>query len=76
MSSKDLQEPLIKRYEQFNFFTKFAKNRKFQSDIPRGKMLSKFFDEKGVSAAQKVSDFLKKMVSKNNDFRYKNMKNT
>ena len=76
MPSKGLQEPLIKRYEQFKFFTKFAKNRKFKGDIPRGKMLSKFFDEKGVSAPQKVSDFFKKMVSKNNDFRYKNMKNT
>ena len=52
------------------------KLRKFKSDFPRGKMLSKFFDEKGVSAPQKVSDFFKKMVSKNNDFRYKNMKNT
>ena len=35
-----------------------------------------FFDGKGVSAPHKLSDFFKKMVSKNNDFRYKNMKNT
>ena len=60
MPSKDLQELLIKRYEQFKFFTKFAKNRNFKGDIPRGKMVSKFFDEKGVSAPQKVSDFFKK----------------
>ena len=76
MPSKILQEPSIKRYEQFKFFTKGAKNRKFKGDIPRGKMLRKFFDEKGVSAPHKLSDFVKKMVSKNNDFRFKNMKNT
>ena len=35
-----------------------------------------FFDKKGVSAPQKLSDFFKKMVSKNNDFRFKNMNNT
>ena len=39
-------------------------------------MLGEFFDEKGVSAPQKLSDFFKKMVSKNNDFRFKNMNNT
>ena len=39
-------------------------------------MLGEFFDEKGVSAPQKLSDFFKKMVSKNNDFRLKKMKNT
>ena len=38
-------------------------------------MLGEFFDEKGVSAPQKLSDFFKKMVSKNNDFRLKKMKN-
>ena len=76
MPSKGLQEPLIKRYEQFKFFTKFAKNRKFKSDIPRGKMQGNFFDKKGDSALQKNSDFFKKMISKNNDFRAKNMKNT
>ena len=39
-------------------------------------MLGVVFDEKGVSAPQKLSDFFKKKVSKNNDFRFKNMKNT
>ena len=75
MPSKDLQELQIKRYEQFKFFTKFAKNRKFKSDFPLGKMQGKFFDEKGDSPPQKHGD-LKKMISKNNDFRPKNMKNT
>ena len=60
MPSKDLQELLIKRYEQFNFFTKFAKNRKFKSDFPPGKMQGKFFDEKGDSPPQKLGDFFKK----------------
>ena len=76
MLSKDLQEPLIKRYEQFNFFTKFAKNRKFKSDFPPGKMQGIFFYEEGDSPPQKLGDFFKKMISKNNDFRFKNMKNT
>ena len=39
-------------------------------------MLGEFFDEKGVSAPQKLSDFFKKMVSKNNEFSLKDMKNT
>ena len=46
-------------YEQFIFLTKFAKNLKFQSDLPPGKMLGEFFDEKGVSAPQKLSYFFK-----------------
>ena len=33
-------------------------------------MLGDFFDEKGVSAPQKLSDLKKKMVSKNNNFRF------
>ena len=66
----------MKRYEQFKFFVKFAKKHKFKSDFPLWKMHGEFFDEKGVSAPQKLSDFFKKMVSKNNDFRYKNMKNS
>ena len=57
-------------------FTKIAKNRKFKSDFPPGKMLGEFFNEKGVSAPQKFSDFFKNMVSQNNDFRIKNLKNT
>ena len=64
------------RYELFKFFVKFEKKRKFKSDFPRWKRLGEFFDEKGVSAPQKLSGFFKKMVSKNNDFRRKNMKNT
>ena len=76
MPSKDLQELLIKRYEQFNFFTKFAKNRKFKSDFPQGKMLRNFFDGKGVSFPQKLRNFFKKIYSKNNDFNFKNLKNT
>ena len=76
MPSKGLQEPLIKRYEQFKFFAKFTKNRKFKSDFPPGKDTLRMFDEKGVSAPQKLSDFFKNMVSKNNDFILKNMKNT
>ena len=46
-------------YEQYTFLTKFAKNLKFQSDLPPGKMLGEFFDEKGVSAPQKLSYFFK-----------------
>ena len=46
-------------YEQFIFLTKFAKNVKFQSDLPPGKMLGKFFDEKSISAPQKLSYFFK-----------------
>ena len=53
-----------------------SKNRKFKSDFPLWKMLGEFFDEKGVSAPQKLSDVFKKIVSKNNDFRLKKMKNT
>ena len=60
MLSKDLQEPSIKRYEQFKFFTKFAKKRNFKSDFPPGKMYGKFFDEKGDSPPQKLGDFFKK----------------
>ena len=52
------------------------KVRKYKSDFPRGKTAQKFLDGKGVSAPQKLSDFFKKMVSKNNDFSCKNMKNT
>ena len=37
-------------------------------------MLGVIFDEKGVSALQKLYDFFKNIVSKNNDFRSKNMK--
>ena len=51
------------------------KIRKFKSDFPRGKQLKNLYG-KGVSAPQKLSDFFKKMVSKNNDFSMKNMKNT
>ena len=36
----------------------------------------KFLDGKCVSAPQKLSDFIKEMVWKNNDFSCKNMKNT
>ena len=64
MSSKDLLEPLIKRYEQFNFFTKFAKNRKFKSDFPLGKMQGKFFDEKCDSPPQKLDDLKKNDIKK------------
>ena len=64
MPSKDLQELLIKRYEQFNFFTKFAKNRKFKSDFPLGKMQGKFFDEKGDSPPQKLGDLKKNDIKK------------
>ena len=35
-------------------------------------MQGNFFDKKGDSAPQKVSDFFKKMVLKNNDFGCKN----
>ena len=52
------------------------KNRKFKSDIPCGKKQGNFFDKKGDSALQKNCDFFKKNISKNNDFRYKNMKNS
>ena len=40
------------------------------------KTAPKFLDGKGVSAPQKLSDFFKKIVSKNNDFNFKNIKNT
>ena len=60
MPSKDLQKLQIKRYEQFKIFTKFAKNRKFKSDFPPGKMQGTFFDEKGDSPPQKLGDFFKK----------------
>ena len=60
MPSKGLLEPLIKSDEQFQIFTKFAKNHKFKSDFPLGKMQGKFFDEKGDSPPQKLGDFFKK----------------
>ena len=51
------------------------KFRKFKADFP-SENGSKILYRKGVSAPQKLSDFFKKMVSKNNDFSSKNIKNT
>ena len=52
------------------------KVRKFKSDFPPREMTQNYHDGKGVSALQKLCDFFIKMVSKNNDFIIKNMKNT
>ena len=64
MPSKGLQETLIKSYEQFHIFTKFAKNRKFKSDFPLGKMQGNFFDKKGDSPPQKLGDLKKNDIKK------------
>ena len=60
-----------KLQKQFKFFTKFAKNRKFNSDFPLGKMLGKFLMEKLSPPLRNLVFFSQKMVTRNNDFRSK-----
>ena len=53
-----------KLQKQFKFFTKFAKNRKFNSDFPLGKMLGKFLMEKPSPPPRKFGVFYKKNGNK------------
>ena len=58
--------------KQFKFFTKFAKNLKFNSDFHLWKILDKFLMEKPTPPHRNLVIFSKKMVTKNNDFISKN----
>ena len=53
-----------KLWKQFKFFTKYAKNRKFNSDFPLGKMLGKFLMEKPSPPLRNLVFFSKKMMKK------------
>ena len=54
----------MKRYEQFKFFIKFKKKRKFKSDFPRGKMLGKFLTKKASQPHRNFVIFSKKWYQK------------
>ena len=58
--------------KQFKYLTKFAKNCKFNSDFPLGKMLDKFLMEKPSPPLRNLVIFSKEMVTRNNDFSSKN----
>ena len=58
--------------KQFKYLTKFAKNCKFNSDFPLGKMLGKFLMEKPSAPLRNLVIFSKKNDEKNNDFSSKN----
>ena len=69
--SKSLWEFYLRSYNHFKFESKEIEGR-----FPPRKMAQKFLEGNGVSAPQTLSKIFKKMESKNNDFRFKNMKNT
>ena len=50
--------------KQFKYLTKFAKNCKFNSDFPLGKMLGKFLMEKPSPPLRNLVIFSKKMMKK------------
>ena len=76
MLSKDLQEPSIKRYGQFKFFTNSQKNAILRAISPWERCKVNFLTKKATHPRRNLVIFSKKMVPKNNDFRFKNMNNT
>ena len=55
-------------------FSQKSKTQKFKNGFPLGKRLRIFITGKGFSVPQKLSDFSKKMLSKNTDSSFKNLK--
>ena len=51
----------MKKYEQFKIFTKIRKSANLRAISP-GKDAWRIFDEKRVSAPQKLTDFFKKII--------------
>ena len=50
--------------KQIKFFTKFAKNDKFNSDFPLGKMLGKYLTKKASQPLRNLDIFQKKGIKK------------
>ena len=57
-------------------FSQKSEILKFKSGVPLAKRLWNFITAKGLSVPQKLSDFSKNLVIKNNDFSSGNLKNT